>query len=831
MESSQSIDNIRQQLPEKGGDQIQVGNIQGSKAIAIGQGATAVYQGLSVEEVAALVVELRRVDQPTVWDGRIPYLGLTAFRESDAQFFFGREGLVDDLLERVQQSNFIVIAGPSGSGKSSVARAGLFHALRDGRLPRSDTWLLATMKPRGNPIEQLAEAIGRLAKSPTATDYIKQEALTNPLSLQRQLETLLSDDPRQRAVLLVDQFEETFTQTKDEAVRTIFINLLTAAAQAKESRTIVVLSLRSDFVSQCARYPELRTLINQQFQLVGAMEPQDLAKAITLPTLEVGAEIDPALVSRIMADMKGEPGTLPLMSFALRDLFEAEKTQKGKPMDMTLLEYLHRGGLESALERHANKVFGTFSDEQKVLAKNIFSKLIEVGQGRVDSRRTANFAELVPEGVSDEAVADVVSSLAEEGVRLLTTSGVESEVEVTGGMAASATVTIAHEKLIDAWPWLRQLVDENRDAIRVQNEIAEAAKEWENLNRDPGLLYRGAKLQQAIEWYEKSEIHIIGLSARFLGRSRQEVEREAREKETQHQRELQMAQELAASQTQAAQRWRWAVWAMTGVAGALLIIIGILLTPFIQERWARSVAKGEMAFVPAGTYLFGKSDPASFRTGSFEMLTWPQQELSLAEFWMDKYEVTNYQYGLCVRYSDRCTPPVENADRLTDPEKQNYPVVNVTLLQANAYCQWLGKRLPTEVEWEQAARGLKNNWPWGDSDPTPQQVNMPLGEDANPDGDAEPVTSRESGASAEGIYHLVGNVWEWTTSYWQPEKEMLDLDDFWDGQLETYQADKVFVVRGGGWNYGISHIAGAFPLGGAEQDDETGIRCVVEIVP
>ena len=211
-----------------------------------------------------------------------------------------------------------------------------------------------------------------------------------------QLKTLLSDDERQRCVLLVDQFEETFTQTKNETARTAFIDLLTTAAQAEDGRVVIFLSLRSDFVSNCALYPELRALMSQQFQLVGAMEPRDLAKAITLPALEVGAEIDPALVSHIIADMKGEPGALPLMSFALRDLFEAEKTKKGQPMDLTLPEYLQRGGIESALERHANQVFNDFSDEQKALAQNIFSKLIEIGQGRVDTRRTAAFAELVP---------------------------------------------------------------------------------------------------------------------------------------------------------------------------------------------------------------------------------------------------------------------------------------------------------------------------------------------------------------------------------------------------------------------------------------------------
>jgi hypothetical protein len=134
-----------------GADHIQVGRIEGSQAVAIGRGATAVYQGLTVAEVAALMVELKRRDQPKVWDGRIPYPGLQAYQESDARFFFGREKLAADLLARVQQASFITIAGPSGSGKSSAARAGLLHALREGCVPKSDRWLLATMQPGGEP--------------------------------------------------------------------------------------------------------------------------------------------------------------------------------------------------------------------------------------------------------------------------------------------------------------------------------------------------------------------------------------------------------------------------------------------------------------------------------------------------------------------------------------------------------------------------------------------------------------------------------------------------------------------------------------------------------
>jgi cytidylate kinase len=503
--------------PKHKGDHIEVGNITNAQAIAIGAGA-AVYQGLTVEEVTVLFTEWKRADQPVVWDGRIPYLGLSAFQESDAQFFFGRESLVDDLLQRVTEASFITIAGPSGSGKSSVARAGLFHALRQGRLPRSDNWRLATMLPGGNPLEQLALAIERLTHLPGSGNHIRQNGLTNPLALHEQIQTLLTDDLDQRFVLLVDQFEESFTQTKDEAERAAFIQLLTTSAQIEGGRLIIILSLRSHFISHCARYPDLRELMSQQFQLVGAMEAHDLAKAITLPALEVGAEIDPALVSRIMIDMKGEPGALPLMSFALRDLFEVEKTRKGEPMDLTLPEYLHRGGIESALERHANQVFAHFSDEQQEMAKTIFSRLIEVGQGRVDTRRTAVFSELVPAGKDAAEVTAVVDALARPGARLLTTGGGHED---ESGMPTPITVTIAHEKLIDAWPWLRQLVDENREGLRLQRKLAEAASAWDSHNRDDSYLYRGARLMKIEASFADSDHQLSDLERAFLNASRE----------------------------------------------------------------------------------------------------------------------------------------------------------------------------------------------------------------------------------------------------------------------------------------------------------------------
>jgi hypothetical protein len=177
------------------------------------------YYGYTAEQVRALIATIRRADQPKTWDGRIPFKGLNPFREADAHFFYGREALVETLLERMRRVRFLCVAGPSGSGKSSLLRAGLIYALKQGRLGGSEGWLFADLTPRRDPIAQLAQAMVRVALNPAAADYLAERGMTDPLALHRQAEALLGTDPRQRLVLLVDQFEELFTQTRQEPVR------------------------------------------------------------------------------------------------------------------------------------------------------------------------------------------------------------------------------------------------------------------------------------------------------------------------------------------------------------------------------------------------------------------------------------------------------------------------------------------------------------------------------------------------------------------------------------------------------------------------------------
>ncbi len=440
--------------------------------------------GLSEDGVRALIDDLNANYQHKPFDGRCPYVGLDSFSEEDADRFFGRETLVDELVKRILELRFIVIAGPSGSGKSSLVRAGLIHVLKQGAISNSDRWLYAFLNPGRDPIESLAQAMSRLAKSPEASDFIRSH-MSEPDALHKLVESVLSDLNDQRAVIFVDQFEEAFTQVpkEKEGQRVAFLNLLMHAATVENGRVTVLLAMRSEFVSSCATYPQLNALLNRQFMQVGSMQTDELVSAISLPALKVGLRIDPDLVVQVVNDMHNEPGILPLMQFALKDLFDTQQAAGGV-IALTRSDYLARGGLYKALERHAEESIKRLTGREQQLARTVFSSLIEPGRGTPDTRRTAFFDELVPAYTLRTDIEAIIRKLADASARLLTTDEQDHRV----------TVTLAHEQLIDAWPWLKKLVNENRDIIAMQNEIASNAEEWEKNKNDISYLYSGARL-------------------------------------------------------------------------------------------------------------------------------------------------------------------------------------------------------------------------------------------------------------------------------------------------------------------------------------------------
>jgi WD40 repeat protein len=530
-------------------------------------GRDQIIHGYTAEQVRVLLTQISTTFQQKPFDGRCPYRGLEAFGEDDAEYFFGRERLVTELVERVKQARCVVIAGPSGSGKSSLVRAGLIPALKNGVLPHSNRWRYEMLTPGRSLLDELARVASSLAASNVADrlkawDEIRAKVMTDATLLHKSAEVALGDGRKRRALIVVDQFEETFTQVVREDERAAFLNLLTHAATVEAGRATVVFVLRSDFISNCATYPALNDLINtpSYFFQVGAMQPGELVSAIARPALQVGLRIDPDLIAQIINDMQDEPGALPLMQFALKDLFDAQ--QATGLIALTLEGYLARGGLHRALECHADAAFAQLNSKEQEIACDIFMKLIQLGRGTgtPDTRRTALLSGLSSTKTDRATVEAVVQKLA------------DARLVMTDTQDGLRTITLVHDTLINAWPWLRQLVNENRKAIELQNEIDYDAQEWEQNSRDSSYLYTGARLATVREKLVAKQLALSELAQTFVNASR-EVEDAARRAEAvRQQAELEKERKNAA---RLAARNR----IITGV-GLLAIVLAIAAITF-----------------------------------------------------------------------------------------------------------------------------------------------------------------------------------------------------------------------------------------------------------
>jgi WD40 repeat protein len=403
-----------------------------------------------------------------------PYKGLATFDTDDAEYFFGRERLVAELVARAVGAPLLVVVGPSGSGKSSVVRAGLLPALAGGVLPGSDGWARALIRPGEHPMSELRRAAGRL-------------------------------DGERRRVLTVDQFEELFTACEDEEERGEFVAALVRAAHDREGGSVVVLAVRADFYGRCAAYPELSRLLGANHVLVGPMSRDELRRAIEQPAQRVGLSVEPELVDALLADVEAQPGALPLLSTALLELWRQRDGRR-----LRLSAYARSGGVQGAVARLAEDAFVTLDPSQQAVARKVLLRLADEQAGGAIVRRRIGLAELEAERSAE--VADVVARLADR--RLLTVS--EGAVEV------------AHEALLREWPRLRAWLDEDVQGRRLHRQIGDAARAWDADARDPGGLYRGARLSGALEWRAEHEPELNATERAFLDTSRAADERAQR---------------------------------------------------------------------------------------------------------------------------------------------------------------------------------------------------------------------------------------------------------------------------------------------------------------
>ena len=370
-------------------------------------------------------------------EGICPFKGLASFEPVDAEYFFGRERLVAELVARLVGAGFLGIVGPSGSGKSSVLRAGLLPALAGGVLPGSEGWRRLLLRPGERPLDELRRVLVSGAKDPLA-------------------EALDALPASARLLLAVDQLEELFTACRSEAERAAFADTLARAAADPEGRAVVVVALRADFYGRFAAYPGLAELLGANQVLVGPMQASELRRAVELPAGRVGLRVEPELADALVDDVEGEPGALPLLSTALLELW-----QKRQDNALTLAAYRESGGVHGAVARLAEGTYARIPDERKQLVRAIMLRLVGEDEGDAPVRRRAPLAELDLE--RNEDVADVLATLADS--RLVT--------------VVEGTVEVAHEALLREWPRLREWIEEDAEGRRLRRHITQAATEWD----------------------------------------------------------------------------------------------------------------------------------------------------------------------------------------------------------------------------------------------------------------------------------------------------------------------------------------------------------------
>jgi TIR domain len=465
-----------------------------------------------------------------------PYRGLPHFREEDAPFFFGREVSIERLMDEVQRQSFVAVVGASGSGKSSVVRAGLVPKLRR---DRDTAWETVILVPTDQPLKALARAflpllepsmgeVDRLAETTKLAEHFRSGTISLYDIVGRILEKQSGTD---RVLIVVDQFEELYTLTTDEEARRRFVDELLAASSRAGSKANITLTLRGDFVGKALAYRPLSDRLQDAQINLGPMTREELECAIRKPAEKIQLEFEPGLVRRILNDVGDEPGNLPLLEFVLKEHWD-------KRHGRILLNesYDAMGGLHGAVATKADELFkGLSSAEQKVLQR-IFLRIVRPSaESGLDTRRRAAFTELPPEG------KELVVKLSDE--RLLVTNQSASGLE--------QTVEVAHEALISNWSTLRAWVNEDREFLLWRDRLGPLVAEWERVQESDEAVLRGPLLIEAQKWFDHRSQDLSDQERKFISASREERERLAREEKERQARELEAARKLADAQKNA----------------------------------------------------------------------------------------------------------------------------------------------------------------------------------------------------------------------------------------------------------------------------------------
>ncbi|MEZ2318171.1 MAG: caspase family protein [Microcoleus sp.] len=425
------------------------------------------------------------------FDRKNPYLGLSAFESEQEKYFCGREEAVKILITHLTNSRFIPVIGYSGSGKSSLIKAGLLPQLSRDRIPGSSHWPVESFTPGKHPLGKLVDVLARYR------------------------------DQNQLFVIFIDQFEEVFTLCEDEAERQSFIRLIAEEMNDSGRKSRMIIAIRGDFLIRCTNYPDVLNLINHippSTYIVKSLGIEELPEAIEKPAQLHGVKFERGLVSQIAQDVAGQPGALPLLQYALKELWRVciEKPEFPEPL-LTRKGYEDIGGVQGALENRANAIYQSLSEGDRLFVRKLFMELVQLGEGTEVTRRRVDWGRVKDIADSAEQLDRVIGLLAGAQQRLI--------------IVDENTVEVAHEALLCQWKLVSGWIEEDLENIRISRRLETACREWkESYGKSDEALLTGARLAEVEEWEKRVLPNLTGDDREFLRKSVGRRDRQIQEK-------------------------------------------------------------------------------------------------------------------------------------------------------------------------------------------------------------------------------------------------------------------------------------------------------------
>ena len=428
-----------------------------------------------------------------------PFPGLRPFSEEEDYLFFGREQQVAELVTLLRNQRFIAVTGSSGSGKSSLVRAGLLPELQGGMMKEvGSDWETLVLRPGGAPLTHLAEAVAEASmEDPEDPKVIGELLATLNHSGLGLVEAIRQSEiePDTNVLVLIDQFEEIFrfqrsgAANQEQAVS--FINLLLEAGAQRDIPIFVIITMRSDYLGDCTEFRGLAEAVNEGEYLIPRLSRDQIRSCIEGPIKVGGGQISFALVQELLNSLGTEQDQLPVLQHALMRTFDKWKEEGAGGDGLDLSHYRSVGGMEQALSRHADEVFETLSDEQQLVAKSVFKAITERGVDNRGIRRPTRLDLLTEIADADLShVISMVEAFRHPGVTFLMPP---SEVPLT----PETVVDISHESLMRVWLRLKEWVDDEAQSARIYRRLTETA---ELHQQGKAGLYRDPDLQIALSW-------------------------------------------------------------------------------------------------------------------------------------------------------------------------------------------------------------------------------------------------------------------------------------------------------------------------------------------